>query len=484
MIEVKLASIILWAITSSLLVVFIIISTFIYRINHDKTFRYYALYCLFLLIYVVYKFDFYDPFIQWIDIWGNRGFNWMIQVLYHAFYIAFGISFLEFPKYYPVLNKGINYYFKILLIIGSIGMVASYIPTKDYSLYSTFFLYIFLPPHLILAIFIAIKSLQSKAYARYYFTSGSLIYMLLAMYALFVTYKLLNNPFPDWMNPIDFFYIAIIFESLIFSYGLSHRVRLLYNQKMAVQQELEIAQQKIQDKLKEEINLQQKENIILLEQKQKQELITRVAFLQQKVLRSQINSHFIFNVLNSIKLFILENDAAKASLYLGKFARFIRAVLDSSEHEQTNLADELETIELYLNIEQMRFSDKFTYEFDVQKELNLIEYPFPHLLLQPFVENALWHGLMQIEKNACLIVRIYKNTNGLTIEVDDNGIGYEKSISIKNNGHKSLGLKIVKERIEHYNQRQNFHLDYSIIDKSNIQKGNGTISRITLRRLN
>lgn len=483
MVEVKLLSIILWSITASVLVIFIIISSFIYRTNHDKTFKYYALYCFFLLIYVVYKFDFYEPFLQWLGTWRNQGFNWMIQVLYHAFYAAFGISFLEFPKYYPALNKGINYYFKILLIIGFTGIAVSFLPLVNYSFYTTFFLYIFLPPHLILAIFIAVKALKSKAHARYYFTSGSLTYMLLAMYALFVSYKLLKNPFSDLMDSIDFFFIAIIFESLIFSYGLSHRVRLLYNQKILVQKELDTVQQMIQEKLKEEINLQQKENIILLEQKQKQELITRVAFLQQKVLRSQINSHFIFNVLNSIKLFILENDAPKASFYLGKFARFIRAVLDSSEHEQTNLADEIDTIELYLNIEQMRFNDKFTYEFDVQKNLNLSEYPFPPLLLQPFVENALWHGLMQIEKNARLLVRIYENSNGLIIEIDDNGIGYNKSVTSKKNEHKSLGLKIAKERIEHYNQRLNFYLVYTIIDKSDIQKGEGTIARITLEKV-
>ena len=160
------------------------------------------------------------------------------------------------------------------------------------------------------------------------------------MYALFISLKVVNNPIPNWVDPIDFFYAAIILECLVFSYGLSYRIRLLHNQRLTIQKELEIAQQKMQEKLKEEINIQQKENLILLEQKQKQELITKVAFLQQKVLRSQINSHFIFNVLNSIKLFILENDAPKASLYLGKFARFIREVLDNSINDLTNLSDE------------------------------------------------------------------------------------------------------------------------------------------------
>ena len=307
--------------------------------------------------------------------------------------------------------------------------------------------------------------------------------MVLSMYALFISLKVVNNPIPNWVDPIDFFYAAIILECLVFSYGLSYRIRLLHNQRLTFQKELEIAQQKMQEKLKEEINLQQKENLILLEQKQKQELITKVAFLQQKVLRSQINSHFIFNVLNSIKLFILENDAPKASLYLGKFARFIREVLDNSINDLTNLSDELKTIELYLNIEQMRFNDIFNYKIDIQEDLNLIRYPFPPLLLQPFVENALWHGLMQVEKDARLIIRVYADTGGLIIEIDDNGIGYNKSISTKKEGHQSLGLKIVQERIEHYNQSQQFEINYTITDKSDTGNKNGTIVRIILRSL-
>lgn len=482
MVEVKLFSLVLWSVTVSVLVLFIIISVFIYRTNHDKIFRYYAFYCFFLLLYVVYKFDFFDPYLEWLRSIKIHGFNWTIQIVYHAFYVMFGINFLEFPKYYPKLYTKISYYFKTLVLIGVIGFAISYLPFINFNFFKLFFLYIFLPPHLLLAIYIIIKALKTKSHARYYFTIGSLIYMILAMYALSISViEAVNNFFPQWLEPIDYFYMAIILESLIFSYGLSYRIRLLHNQRLAVQKELDIAQQKIQDKLKEEISLQQKENIILQEQKQKQELITKVAFLQQKVLRSQINSHFIFNVLNSIKLFILENDAPKASLYLGKFAKFIRNILDINENEENSLAGELETIELYLSIEQMRFNDKFSYEFTIQGNLNLNVYPFPPLLLQPLVENALWHGLMQVEKNALLVVRVYENTNGLIIEVDDNGIGYKKSVSMKKNGHKSLGLKIVKERIDHYNQRQKFNLDYTIIDKSEIGEENGTIARLALK---
>lgn len=483
MVEIKLISIILWSVTASLLMIFILISSSIYRVNKDKIFIYYAFYCFFLSAYVIYKFDFYQPYLDWIIERRNPAFGFMVQVTYHAFYMMFGIRFLEFHSYYPKIFKYLNRYSQVLIGISILGILVHFLPFISRQIYSIFFLYIFLPIHLSLAFFIIIKSLKTRAFARYYFTTGSFLYMALSMYALFISSKVVNNPIPNWVDPIDFFYAAIILECLVFSYGLSYRIRLLHNQRLTIQKELEIAQQIMQEKLKEEINIQQKENLILLEQKQKQELITKVAFLQQKVLRSQINSHFIFNVLNSIKLFILENDAPKASLYLGKFARFIREVLDNSINDLTNLSDELKTIELYLNIEQMRFNDIFKYKIDIQENLNLIRYPFPPLLLQPFVENALWHGLMQVEKDARLIIRVYADAGGLIIEIDDNGIGYNKSMSTKKEGHQSLGLKIVQERIEHYNQSQQFEINYTITDKSDTGNKNGTIVRIILRSL-
>ena len=99
------------------------------------------------------------------------------------------------------------------------------------------------------------------------------------------------------------------------------------------------------------------------------------------------------------------------------------------------------------------------------------------------MENALWHGLMQVEKDARLIIRVYADTGGLIIEIDDNGIGYNKSMSTKKEGHQSLGLKIVQERIEHYNQSQQFEINYTITDKSDTGNKNGTIVRIILRSL-
>ena len=342
--------------------------------------------------------------------------------------------------------------------------------------YRIFFTYIFLPVHLSLAFVIIGVIVKVKSLSKYYFIIGTLIYMFFSMYAYVLSYNraLWYNPY---MEPIDFFYIAIILECFVFSYGLAQFVRTLYNEKQQVQRELAQAQRMVQARLEERIELQEKEKKLLKEEKDKQELIAEVLNLKQKVMRSQINSHFIFNVLNSIKLFIMENDSQKAYFYLNKFAKFIRHVLDNSLREYSTLQEELENIELYLNIEKMRFNDKFSYQINVDDNVMTSGFRFPALLLQPFVENALWHGLMQVEKNATLIIRVTGNNQLAKIVIDDNGVGFNfsKSKQEKMQRHKSMGIALINERIAHFNKRaQNYTIDYEIVDKQQQHIGKGT----------
>lgn len=476
--NVKIYSFSLWLFAATILSIFSVIAMMVYFTNKDKLFRHYGVYCFLILSYVLYIYNFTpNPVIYSV----NKGFGWGVQVLYHSYYMLFGVSFLELSHHRPRLDQFIRKYARVLLWVGSFVVIIGFIPQITRPVYSGFFSFVFLPIHLSIALTVIVIILRIKSHNKYYFVIGSLVYMIFAMTAYVLSYDRSWFQHPQF-NAIDFFYVAIILECFIFSYGLANFVQELHRKKEAVQKELVTTQLQIQQKLEEKIEHQEQQNIILHQEKQKQVLISQVLSLQQKVMRSQINSHFIFNVLNSIKLFILENDAQNASLYLGKFARFIRNVLDSSMNELVNLSEELETIELYLNIEKMRFNDIFNYEIDVQENINLAHYPFPPLFLQPFVENALWHGLMQIEKDAHLIVRVYTVDNELNIEVDDNGIGYKKSIAHKKNGHKSLGLKIAQERIEHYNKQHESKLGFTIIDKSDVGSKTGTIARITLTK--
>ncbi|MBK9509949.1 MAG: histidine kinase [Cytophagaceae bacterium] len=181
-----------------------------------------------------------------------------------------------------------------------------------------------------------------------------------------------------------------------------------------------------------------------------------------------MNPHFIFNCLNSIKLYSLENDPASASVYLTKFSKLIRLVLDNSRSERLTLDKEIETLRLYIEMEIMRFKEKVAYEMQVSTEIDQQYIEIPPLLIQPFVENAIWHGLMHKEfggKVSILVSLIEENM--LEIQVIDNGVGREKSAEYKSKTatkHKSFGMKVTNERIDLINQIYKTNAKVEIID--------------------
>ena len=177
---------------------------------------------------------------------------------------------------------------------------------------------------------------------------------------------------------------------------------------------------------------------------------------QMQVLRSQMNPHFIFNCLNSIEYFIMQSDKRQASDYLNKFSGLIRSILDSSLNEMVPLMKDMETLNLYVELEQLRFNNKFNFRSYIDPELRGGEYSVPPLLIQPFVENAIVHGLANSEEpQLTLTVTASLQDNMIRYVIQDNGIGREKArvYSMQNRPyHKSVGLKITEDRINRYNR--------------------------------
>ncbi|NJL74331.1 MAG: histidine kinase [Saprospiraceae bacterium] len=148
-----------------------------------------------------------------------------------------------------------------------------------------------------------------------------------------------------------------------------------------------------------------------------------------KALRAQMNPHFLFNVLNSIKLYMVQNDARTAAKYLTKFSRLIRLILNNSKSPMVKLEEELNALLLYIEMENFRFNDKFDFELYVEEEISLGQIEIPPMILQPFVENAIWHGLMHKEdERGVLTINIKLNDakDKLCFIIEDNGIGREK----------------------------------------------------------
>lgn len=207
--------------------------------------------------------------------------------------------------------------------------------------------------------------------------------------------------------------------------------------------------------------------------------------LETKVLRLQMNPHFIFNSLNSIENFIMRNEKRLASDYLNKFARLIRMILDSSRTEVVPIAKDMEALQLYIDLEQLRFNNKFSYKTYIDPALLGGDYRAPSLLIQPYVENAIVHGLAHSdEEDLNLTVTATLEMNKIKYVVQDNGVGREKSKSYNRQNkpyHQSMGLKITEDRINIFNREFHGHGAVNIIDLYDEQQlPDGTKVEITI----
>ena len=186
------------------------------------------------------------------------------------------------------------------------------------------------------------------------------------------------------------------------------------------------------------------------------ELKAEISETEMKALRSQMNPHFIFNSLNSISDYISKNNTAVADEYLTKFAKLMRLVLENSDQKEVPLARDLNALELYMQLEALRMKNKFSYKIIVDETIDPENTLVPPLILQPFVENSIWHGLAKKEGPGKIIVSIKKEDSMINCIVEDNGIGRRQTGDVTalkdNTGRRSLGMKITKERIDILNK--------------------------------
>lgn len=190
--------------------------------------------------------------------------------------------------------------------------------------------------------------------------------------------------------------------------------------------------------------------------------------LELKALRAQMNPHFMFNSLNSIKNYIFKADPKQAAEYLSNFAHLIRRILQNSKERTISLQNELETLVLYIELEQMRFENKFEFSCIVEEGLDLDAVFIPPMLLQPFVENAIWHGLMHKKEKGHLLLQFSKTNEATKIVVEDDGVGRDKAVEMQNNSagrYKSMGIGITRDRIEIMNKMDALDISVDIVDK-------------------
>ena len=201
--------------------------------------------------------------------------------------------------------------------------------------------------------------------------------------------------------------------------------------------------------------------------------------LEMQALKAQINPHFVFNCLNAIKELIFKRELEKAEFYLRKFSALLRETLNYSRRQRISLKEELEYIQDFLLMEKFRFGKRFEFEINVHEDVSQDRITIPAMLLQPFVENALQHGILRLtEKVGHIEIKVYIEDDKLHIHIDDNGIGRKRANEMKQSftlPHESLGMELTKRQMTLH------QIELEVIDKiSSVGEVLGTMVCIKL----
>ena len=443
------------------------------------------------LWYIAYTIGAFFSGLHWMDI---RLGMFMFSPLLHD--VIFSIFLYLIPVLYSFFIGSmlqLNIHFKkswilvkILVFISIIQMLLEFIEVRfdwfpfNKNDYGTF---LNISPLILLNIFLLVLTAKSKEPVKWFLFTGILSLMILWCLPIIILYSPSENINPELfllLNfPIVFLLLGLMIEAICFSFALSYRSKLVFVEKNKLQKNYT---RDLEEKLEQRSKELEVQRNIREEQKLQQVAAAfehKIAETEMTALRAQMNPHFIFNCLNSIKLYTLENDSQTASEYLTIFSQLIRLVLENSRSEKVTLQKELETLRLYIELEAMRFKDKVKYQINIPPEIDQQYIDIPPLLVQPYVENAIWHGLMHKKEggNICINVTLPLE-HCLQIEITDNGIGRELAAEFKSKSatrQKSFGLKMTSERIDIINQVYNIKADVQIIDvKDEMNNASGT----------
>ncbi|WP_417867128.1 histidine kinase [Xanthomarina gelatinilytica] len=328
-----------------------------------------------------------------------------------------------------------------------------------------------------------------------YFVVGQSLFFVGSVLSSIVFYSGLHQvpngifSFPHSQNVI--FMAGLLGEVLCFSIALGESMFLVQKDKEKTSQKLieqlqqnQIMETKMRKELDKQINQKTEELVQVYSkiEKQKEEQLNksfneRLRNMKMLALRSQMNPHFIFNSLNALKNLVMQSREEDAISYLDNFSLLLRNILQNSSKNSITVEEELEILELYLSLEKRRLGNNFSYVIQCDSREILSQYNIPPLLLQPFVENAIWHGLYPSNKPEKNLSLVFDTSKQLQIIIEDNGIGRKESSKTKKT-HQSAGTNITKERLTLYNHVSHTQMQLSILDLEDNGKPSGT--RITI----
>ncbi|WP_458626782.1 histidine kinase [Winogradskyella sp. PC D3.3] len=417
-----------------------------------------------------------------------------VQFVFIGFYVWFILKLLDVKKYDRLLAKILFNLGCFCFIYALFNFVIShfFIGIKFTASLFLIIRFIILPINFVLIFWIILKV---KHPLLIYFIVGQTFFFMGAIVSTYLAYNNMNLipghlfNFTQSLNIV--FQIGLLAEVYCFSLALGKNVFLLQKEKEKANAEL-IGQlqenQHLQETMNRELDekVQKKtEELIQLyseiererDQKIKDDFNKKIKETEMIALRSQMNPHFIFNSMNAIKNLIMTSRNEAAITYLDDFASLLRGILQNSNRDKITVEEELGILELYLSLEKSRMGRDFNYTIHVTSKEELSQYQIPPLLLQPIVENAIWHGLhpsLKAEKNLTIV---FDTSADLKIVIEDNGIGRKES-SKKRKLHNSMGTTIVQDRLTLYNHLNDHSIDIKISDLESGESVLGT--RITL----
>lgn len=210
----------------------------------------------------------------------------------------------------------------------------------------------------------------------------------------------------------------------------------------------------------------------------------RLHIAEQQLFLSQINPHFLFNSLTAIQSYIFRNDPNQAGKYISIFAKLVRSIIESSRHELVSIENEIKTLRLYFELQTLRFEGKFESKIEVDESLEIDEPTIPPMLAQPFIENSIEHGFIQLSGKGIITVRYIKQNNSIIVEIEDNGIGIDESkLNHIRSGrsHQSLATEITSERINKIYQINRLKIKMDIFDLNSLDNSKqGSIVRFII----
>lgn len=439
--------------------IFILMSCIIYGfgfvLTKDRDYGYYMLYLLVMVIY------FYNAFVArilvgWVDdVQPNNVdlIHMAIQPLFHTTYVLFVRSFLKSKQKYPVFDKVVRY-FIVLAVCSSVALCL----LNSYSTYAAaIYFHVYRVTAIGISIYLITYVARQQDPLAIYIVWGSAIFVGFATIAMLMSWV---NYTSEMLGPMHYTLIGTLIEIACFSFGLAHKGTLIGKEKL----KLEVAYNRELTRNTELLTaseLKLKTVVEDLKESLHQEQEVRVASviankdLEQEIanLRMQLNPHFVFNALTSLKSFVLNKDRKAASQHIDELSFFMRNVLTEAPKSTISLSLMLRHIRNYVAIENKRLAQPIQLEISVDTALDSDLELVPSMLLQPFVENAIWHGLAPSSASDKLIrIDVQSSADFLTIVIEDNGVGRVASSQKSSDRKNGVAIQLLSKRIALHNE--------------------------------